>query len=143
MDANFGLVLKKSSSKSKKMPIQSEQLFVADTEVVNFLEKYDDSSGETRKDCSNFQAGNNIRSKRKTNKLSVTGVFGMSCRHEYSKLFLNMCHGERLGYAVMLLDKILQESNGKQLNVHIVYDMACVLKRHLQVSYKNFQISSV
>lgn len=49
----------------------------------------------------------------------------------------------RLGYAVMLLDKILQESNGKELNVHIVYDIACVLKRHLEVSYKNFQISSV
>lgn len=49
MDANFGLVLKKSSSKSKKMPIRSEQLFVADTEVVNFMEKYDDSSGETKK----------------------------------------------------------------------------------------------
>lgn len=143
MDANFGLVLKKSSSKSKKMPIRSEQLFVADTEVVNFMEKYDDSSGETKKDCSNFQAGNNIRSKRKTNKLSVTGVFGMSCRHEYPKLFLNMCHGERLGYAVMLLDKILQESNGKELDVHIVYDIACVLKRHLEkkqtmTKYKHF-----
>ena len=38
-----------------------------------------------------------------------------------------------LGYAVLLLDRILDETKSNGLNVHIIYDIACVLKRHLQV----------
>jgi len=56
----------------------------------------------------------------------------MSCRHEFPKLFLNMQHGERLGYAVLLLDQILNDTEKKRLDVHIIYDIACVLKSHLQ-----------
>ncbi|KAA0722937.1 hypothetical protein E1301_Tti021658 [Triplophysa tibetana] len=33
-------------------------------------------------DCSNFKAGNVLRSPQHTKKLDVTGVFGASCRHE-------------------------------------------------------------
>ncbi|XP_066912363.1 uncharacterized protein [Clytia hemisphaerica] len=129
-DANFGLVLKSSASKSKRLAMRSENLFILDEEVKTFMESYDDTL--KTKDCSNFQAGNNLRSKRKTKKLSVTGVFGMSCRHEFPKLFLNMQHGERLGYAVLLLDQILNDTEKKRLDVHIIYDIACVLKSHLQ-----------
>uniref|UniRef100_A0A7M5X5P9 CxC2-like cysteine cluster KDZ transposase-associated domain-containing protein n=1 Tax=Clytia hemisphaerica TaxID=252671 RepID=A0A7M5X5P9_9CNID len=141
-DANFGLVLKNSSSKSKRLATRSDNLFFLDEEVKTFMDGYDDSL--KTKDCSNFQAGNNLRSKRKTNKLSVTGIFGMSCRHEFPKLFLNMRHGERLGYAVMILDQILKDVKDKDLSVHIIYDIACVLKAHLQkkktyTKYKNFK----
>ncbi|XP_066935364.1 uncharacterized protein [Clytia hemisphaerica] len=129
-DANFGLVLKTSSSKSKRLASRSDDLFVPDDEITGFMEGYDDSTKS--KECSNFQAGNNLRSKRKTNKLSVTGIFGASCRHEFPKIFLNMKHGERLGYAVFILDRLLKEHIDKRVNVHVVYDIASVLKSHLQ-----------
>ncbi|XP_066932743.1 uncharacterized protein [Clytia hemisphaerica] len=142
LDANFGLVLKGSASKSKKHTIRSSDLFVPDAEIDSYMLKYDDAL--KTKDCSNFQAGNNLRSKRKTKKLSVTGIFGMSCRHEFPKLFLNMRHGERLGYAVYLLDHLLEENNNKNLLVHIIYDIACVLKLHLKkkntlMKYRDFK----
>ncbi|XP_066914418.1 uncharacterized protein [Clytia hemisphaerica] len=141
LDANFGLVLKASASKSKKLAMRSSNLFVPDEDIDSFMVNYDDAL--KTKDCSNFQAGNNLRSKRKTKKLSVTGIFGMSCRHEFPKLFLNMRHGERLGYAVYLLDRLLEENHDKSLLTHVIYDIACVLKSHLKkkntfTKYKDF-----
>ncbi|XP_066934117.1 uncharacterized protein [Clytia hemisphaerica] len=130
LDANFGLVLKTSSSKSKRLASRSEDLFIPDEEISNYMDSYDDSI--KTKECSNFQAGSNLRSKRKTNKLSVTGIFGASCRHEFPKVFLNMRHGERLGYAVFILDRFLKETVDRNLDVHVVYDIACVLKSHLK-----------
>ena len=46
-------------------------------------------------DCNDFKAGNKLRSKSKSGKLSETGIFGAVCRHELPLLFLNMRHGER------------------------------------------------
>ncbi|XP_057297873.1 uncharacterized protein LOC130628863 [Hydractinia symbiolongicarpus] len=130
MDANFGLVLKSSASKSKNTPNNDKNHFIEDDEVDTFMSSYDDKAVEN-KECNNFQAGNRIRSKRKSSKLSVTGVFGVSCRHEIPKLFLNMRHGERIGYAVLMMNKILAEVLGKDIDVHIMYDIACLLKKHL------------
>ena len=46
--------------------------------------------------CHDFQAGNVLRSKRKTEKLDVKALFGASCKHEHPLLFCNICHdGER------------------------------------------------
>lgn len=45
--------------------------------------------------CSDFQAGNIIRSKKKTDKLDITGLFGSVCQHDIPQLFLNLKHGER------------------------------------------------
>ena len=47
--------------------------------------------------CSNFQAGDKLRSKKKSSRLDETAVFGSACRHEYPQLFLNLKHGESLG----------------------------------------------
>lgn len=46
-------------------------------------------------DCSNFKAGNLLRSQKNQKKLDVTGVFGVACRHEMPLVFLNMTEGER------------------------------------------------
>lgn len=45
--------------------------------------------------CSDFQAGNIIRSKKKTANLDITGLFGSVCQHDIPQLFLNLKHGER------------------------------------------------
>ena len=46
-------------------------------------------------ECSQFQAGDIIRSKNQTANLRVTGVFGSACRHEVPLLFMDLRHGER------------------------------------------------
>ena len=47
------------------------------------------------KDCSNFQAGDNLRSKQKTKKLDETALFGVACRHGFPYKFCSLKHGER------------------------------------------------
>ncbi|KAJ8375611.1 hypothetical protein SKAU_G00061910 [Synaphobranchus kaupii] len=90
------------------------------------------------KDCSSFQAGNLLRSKNKQRKLDVTGVFGASCRHEMPIMFLNMAHGERLGYPLFVIEELLRrsetEDQSETVRLHVVYDIACVLAAHLQNS---------
>lgn len=82
--------------------------------------------------CSEFQAGNNLRSKHKNKKLSETAVFGCACRHEIPKMFFSLRHGERLGYSVFLLTKLVEE-HGENAKIHLMYDIACNLYRHLKV----------
>ena len=47
-DANFGLVLKKSASKSQKNPTRAEMLFLADDVVKPFMESYKDGGKESK-----------------------------------------------------------------------------------------------
>ena len=45
--------------------------------------------------CSNFHAGNIVRSNTKNAKLDIRDVFGSVCRHEFLVIFMNMSYGER------------------------------------------------
>ena len=47
-DPNFGLVLKKSASKSQKAPVRAENLFIPDSIVDNYMKHYDDGGKETK-----------------------------------------------------------------------------------------------
>ena len=111
--------------------------------------------------CANFQAGSALRSKVKNAKLDETGVFGMACKHEHPRRFLNLKRGERyskypcqskfhtkfikisrfsshfdlfssLSNAVYLI-KELQEDLGKNKRLLFMYDIGCKLKPHLEV----------
>ncbi|CAG2250603.1 unnamed protein product [Mytilus edulis] len=84
-------------------------------------------------ECNEFQAGNQLRSKIKNKKLSETAVFGSICRHEFPQLFCSLKHGERLGYSVFLIDKLLEKYESK--NIHVMYDIACILDKHLKVLF--------
>ena len=81
--------------------------------------------------------------------LDETGVVGVVCRHEHPIMLLSMRHGERLIYAnlykifnkinrlsyiVYLLEKLKDKFDN--LNINILYDIACMLKKHLLVSYR-------
>ena len=113
--------------------------------------------------CSDFRAGNALRSASRFHTLDETAVFGCACRHEFPLLFINTKHGERyyenwgfrvvlcfestsvpfrmctnlmayrLSYAVWMLLEVLQKVGGKSLEVYVMYDIACTLKKHLQV----------
>lgn len=46
--------------------------------------------------CSDFLAGDALRSSQRFHALDETAVFGCACKHEFPVLFLNLKHGERL-----------------------------------------------
>lgn len=41
---------------------------------------------------------------------------------------------------MFLLNRILKENADKDLDIHIIYDIACVLKLHFQVSLSLFHL---
>ncbi|XP_056604140.1 uncharacterized protein LOC130420676 isoform X2 [Triplophysa dalaica] len=102
LDANFGLVRKQSSGTSAVEPLHGTRMFVSEKDVEEYLLSHLDSS-KPHEDCSNFKAGNVLRSPQQAKKLDVTGVFGASCRHEMPLMFVNMSQGERQVYATVVI----------------------------------------
>ena len=45
--------------------------------------------------CSNFLAGDALRSSQRFRALDETAVLGCACRHEFPLFFVNLKHGER------------------------------------------------
>ncbi|XP_052063025.1 uncharacterized protein LOC127702761 [Mytilus californianus] len=132
-DADFQLVRKSSSGNHWLEPKHKDNFFVQQELVDDFIKKYD--TPKIEKECSDFQAGNDLRSKAKNKKLSGTAVFGATCRHDYPQKFFSLKHGEKLGYAVFLIELLLSANKDKHL--HISYDIACLLKRHLEKAGRN------
>ncbi|XP_060714607.1 uncharacterized protein LOC132838346 [Tachysurus vachellii] len=133
LDANFGLVRKQSSGTSAVEPLHGTRMFVDEKDVEDYLLSHLDSS-KPHEDCSNFKAGNVLRSQQQAKKLDVTGVFGASCRHEMPLMFVNMSQGERLAYPLYVIDALLQRCEDKNIQLRVVYDIACVVASHLQKS---------
>ncbi|XP_066294857.1 uncharacterized protein [Branchiostoma lanceolatum] len=132
LDANFGLVRKKSSGTSSAGPLHQSTYFLPDDQVTKFMSDYSQDS-KPDEDCNNFQAGSSVRSRSRQEKLDVTGVFGAVCRHSMPVKFLDMHHGERLGYPVHLIEELLSAVQpGRNLKLHVMYDIACVLTAHLE-----------
>ncbi|CAG2209726.1 unnamed protein product [Mytilus edulis] len=132
-DADFQLVRKSSSGYNWIAPKHEDRFFVQQKLVDDFIKDY--NTPKIEKDCSDFQAGNDIRSKAKNNKLSETAVFGATCRHDFPQKFFSLKHGEKLGYAVFLLELLLKKNSDRQM--HISYDIACLLKKHLEKAGRN------
>ncbi|XP_038047894.1 uncharacterized protein LOC119738130 [Patiria miniata] len=129
LDANFGLVRKRSSGVSYTDAKHKSLLFAPQEDVDHFVNVYDDHN--ISNDCSNFQAGDVLRAKNKTKKLDTTGVFGASCRHGFPLSFLNLRHGERLAYAAFTIDCILEKAQ-PSVKLHVIYDIACTLTAHFK-----------
>ncbi|XP_065054216.1 uncharacterized protein LOC135683019 isoform X2 [Rhopilema esculentum] len=140
VDANFGLVHKKSSGGSN--PVCTE-FFIHDEQVMNFLEGYNDRNISLEQACSSFKAGDHVRSKVATTKLDCTGLFGASCKHEFPLKFLSMNTGERLGYSVMVLEALVEECKPRGQKIYYLYDIACKLKSHLKKLDRQKEIQSV
>ncbi|XP_052096717.1 uncharacterized protein LOC127731911 [Mytilus californianus] len=132
-DADFQLVRKASSGKQWEEPKHCNKFFLDQTLVDGFIDNYYEDRGKPDVECNDFQAGNKLRSKNKNKKLSETAVFGSTCRHEFPKYFFSLKHGERLGYSVYLLRKLLEEERSDDKDqLYIMYDIACSLESHLK-----------
>ncbi|XP_076079987.1 uncharacterized protein LOC143050754 [Mytilus galloprovincialis] len=130
MDANFGLVHKRSSGEGHgRQSSRHKDLFFRNHDnMKSFIDDYSVQKG-TNYECSNFQAGDNIRSKIKNGKLDVTGVFGSVCKHDIPFHFMDLSHGERLSYPVYILKCLLETRTD---NLVVMYDIACMLHKHLK-----------
>ncbi|XP_028460440.1 uncharacterized protein LOC114572857 [Perca flavescens] len=134
LDANFGLVRKQSSGTSVVEPFHGTRMFVDENDVEECLLSHPDSS-KPNEDCSNFKAGNVLRSQQQAKKLDVTGGFGASCRHEMPLMFVNMSQGEKLAYPLYVIDELLRRREDKNIHLRVVYDIACVVASHLRIKY--------
>ncbi|XP_071140726.1 uncharacterized protein [Mytilus edulis] len=132
MDANFGLVHKQSSGSGQdRQSARHKNLYFLDHgDLRRFIDDYALDSKAPNSECSNFQAGNAIRSKVKNGKLDVTGIFGSVCKHDIPIYFADLVHGERLSYPVYMLKCILE--NRSSDNLVVMYDIACMLHKHLK-----------
>ncbi|XP_050409529.1 uncharacterized protein LOC126824362 [Patella vulgata] len=79
--------------------------------------------------CSNFKAGNALRSNQTNSKLDITGLFGSICKHDVPLQFLNMDRGESLAYSSFLA---MEFSSLSSEQIVISYDIACSLEKHLK-----------
>ncbi|XP_046863813.1 uncharacterized protein LOC124457641 isoform X3 [Xenia sp. Carnegie-2017] len=144
MDAYFGLVRKKTSGKVQFLSRHNSILFHNQEEVDSFVDNYTSSAEQAKtpfivKDCHEFKAGevnDMIRSKGRNKLFDEKGVFGCVCRHDYPKGFMNIKHGERIGYSVFSVKHQLSNSN-ENTTIKIMYDIACTLKAHLMKNGKH------
>ncbi|CAB3984027.1 Hypothetical predicted protein [Paramuricea clavata] len=132
-DACFGLPRKKASGVSYRQPLSAKVYFYEQQDVDQFMSLYPKSTKESQqsKDCNDFQAGSEIRSKGCYEALDETAVCGLSCKHGIPMKFLNLKGGERLGYAVYMLKDMI-ERKGNNIDIHFMYDICCLFKEHLK-----------
>lgn len=131
VDALFGLPRKKAAGSSHRGALHGN-LFFSDQATVDEFVAEANSLKSMSKDCHNFLAGDAMRSSTRYQALDETALFGASCHHEFPSLFCNLKHGERLSYAVYLIDKLLDKHHDTE--VYIMYDVACTLKKYLKHS---------
>ncbi|CAB4002065.1 Hypothetical predicted protein [Paramuricea clavata] len=136
-DALFGLPRKKSSGIGVLEPVRSGLLFADQQVVDNFVNNYQDKGSDS--DCNNFLAGNALRSNQRFAGLDETGIFGRACRHEFPKAFVNLKHGERISYAVWLINDMVSKAKEKNMSYSVLY-ISCILHHHLQIMYSLRQV---
>lgn len=91
MDAYFQLLRKFSSGKSWDQLKHKENFFLNQDAVDDFMASQQTKPVKEKiTECSDFQAGNSLRSKVKNSKLSETAVFGSVCRHEFPQSFFGL-----------------------------------------------------
>ncbi|XP_068690614.1 uncharacterized protein [Montipora foliosa] len=94
MDALF-IGRKKAAGKSVREPLFGTAVFDNELQVDDFVQQHPTSTGG-KEECSDFMAGNAVRSRSRYSALCETAIFGRACRHEFPKRFINMKQGERL-----------------------------------------------
>ncbi|XP_033101230.1 uncharacterized protein LOC117104486 isoform X2 [Anneissia japonica] len=142
LDGNFGLIRRRKAGDSFEPPKHDGRLFMRDKEVQEFVGSYNDSSSGA-KDCHRFKAGDKVRSKSRASKMDIKGVLGCVCRHESPILFMNLQHGERLAYPVLLLNKLLDKAAASNQKLNVTYDIACVLTSHLKNRHQHEMLNNL
>eukprot|EP00794_Sanderia_malayensis_P000873 gene873-168_t len=124
IDACFGLVHKKAAGKYNFEPKFGTLKMIDANEIDTYINEYPRHKTAS-KDCNNFQAGavgdkDTIYSKGKSLCYDIKGLIGSICRHDFPQKFIDLKHGERIGYSVYLIKKRVEESDIALLDKIIV-----------------------
>lgn len=97
-----------SAGKSHRLPLFGSLLFGDQSSVDQFVAQKNNTKSLSTvsflvsfllyifsQTCSDFKAGNMLRSANRFNALDETAVFGCCCRHDFPVNFINLKHGER------------------------------------------------
>ncbi|XP_064629391.1 uncharacterized protein LOC135488665 [Lineus longissimus] len=141
MDANFGLVRKKTSGESVAKPKHEGLYFLDQDEVDKFVRSSDISEPNKDVDCNEFKAGSNIRSKGRYYKLDETAVFGASCRHDFPQMMFSLKHGERLSYPVYLLQQLMEKYGTSDIS--FMYDISCMFESYIKKHHSDISLDAV
>ncbi len=89
------------------------QFFLLDADETKTACSRDIDQPTIQQDCS--EAGSAFRG---SNSFDEKGVFGSFCpRHEYSLVFTHLFHGERLGYADLLVEAVTRRYETEKATV--------------------------
>ena len=167
MDALFGLPRRKLAGQSYRQPLHGHLYFrdqqAVDEHVACAPQGLKHDKVQTNivvylrplaylfiisQPCSDFLAGDVLRSSTRYKSLDETAVFGCACRHEFPLMFIDLKHGERFvtDYNVYVHtyhsfisrlaypEWLLLEMTPTDVKIHVMYDIACTLKKHMEVS---------
>lgn len=119
IDALFGLPRKKAAGVSHRRPLHGDLFFLDQNAIDEYVasrklpRKHKDEEVIhhniiskisiimimifiiKKSQCSDFLAGNVLRSSKRYKALDETALFGVACRHEFPVAFVNLKHGER------------------------------------------------
>eukprot|EP00795_Rhopilema_esculentum_P005200 gene5200-336_t len=147
MDACFGFPRKKSAGSSVNEPRFGCDMFADQADVDNFIEKHTAVLKKTENTCNQYKAGEietSLRSKGKNKRYDEKAVFGRICRHGFPKGFISLKHGERIAYAVYELKRMVEPyMDSGNVKLKCMYDIACILKRHLEVHSASYGLEGL
>ena len=170
IDACFRLCRRAKAGHSvQSKPLIEHSSFLSQTDVDAFVQSQHQDSADTLKvnhpcdyhnciyqyhpnvkqnRCSDFKAGDAIRSRSRYHALDETAVFGAICRHDFPIRMLSLKHGERyyklpssyicpytslrLAYADYLISTMMDLSLLSR-RVNLLYDIGCKLESHWKV----------
>ncbi|XP_025097739.1 uncharacterized protein LOC112566028 [Pomacea canaliculata] len=113
MDANFGLVHKMNSGFGPGLEHARFSVFCPDDDVRNFVNTHHEATSKSSSkssECSNFQAGDLVRSKKQKCKTGHQRSVWCCVSTWFPLHFVNMQHGERFGILYIFYNELLQSS---------------------------------
>eukprot|EP00794_Sanderia_malayensis_P012458 gene12458-13746_t len=132
---------KKCAGKEPLPSLHGPLYFEEQDEVDNFLAAYKMSGKEKEndldKECNQFQADGGtslIHSKGRNHMFDEKEPFGCVRRHEFPTRFLNIKHGERFGYAIYLLEQLMDSTVNTDIKKNVVYDIGFKLEQHVEIT---------
>lgn len=135
LDACFQLVSRtKVSRDPTDFELKEWGQFLSDTTKLKDLMNRPSAAAEKdSEDCSQFTAGDILKSQMKNRGLRVKGVFGATCSHQFPLIFADMAYGERYCYGIHILKELVEKKKiPPGATVSVFYDISCKFVAHLE-----------
>ncbi|KAH9825058.1 hypothetical protein DFH28DRAFT_1077494 [Melampsora americana] len=135
MDGNFQHRHHIKASTDQLQEEDYPSLFIPPSQIQNHERRFEETVSQAKglkTACSeSHTAADDVRNSSSWDQCDDTGLFGSACRHDVPLRFVNIYKsGEKLYYAITILDNILQAF--PEARVGVLYDIGCHLDVHLE-----------